>query len=526
MSSVCGEVGFQRPPPPVRKRRSILPRTKLVKNLDQAHIEPRTAPGPSYTGYPGPREDGRFHRDKGNSESQKNDNRTRGDTEGRDGRSTPGEPGYRTSPGVPGYRTSPGVPGYRTSAGNRYKEKNLSPHVPFSDKVLKSPSLKKKRQAPSPPSSSVEPGYHSSHSSVEPGYHSTHPSQISCGNPNFLYHSKEEHNSSYTHDVNSKYRHETNSSYSSVQNINSSSGQNLNSRSRQNIVYSSENDINLSINSIINSSCSYDKNTSSRTKIKSSSRKGIYSSSRDCLNPSSRQYMIYTSKPVSDSSLGNVPGLSQSGEHLSPNSPRSTPISSNPQTRSIHPSPHIRTSHSSPTGFESLPETDIRPVSGLPKPLDRISRSNKPFHPSLSTSKTTPNIGSSRIKENSAFLGLNSENPEEKERHAELVNELRDVLEQKKVLKSVEMFSTVETNSSIFKFSTYKSYNPVPQKSENMRSKIKLFDTEPATRKEQSGEEKKTARKEENAHQNKEKVLENGFSSGVFKHTGARSKNT
>ena len=44
------------------------------------------------------------------------------------------------------------------------------------------------------------------------------------------------------------------------------------------------------------------------------------------------------------------------------------------------------------------------------------------------------------------FLGLNSENPEEKERHAELVNELRDVLEQKKVLKSVEMFSTVENN--------------------------------------------------------------------------------
>ena len=48
-------------------------------------------------------------------------------------------------------------------------------------------------------------------------------------------------------------------------------------------------------------------------------------------------------------------------------------------------------------------------------------------------------------------MGLNSENPEEKERHAELVNELRDVLEQKKVLKSVEMFSTVETNRGIMK---------------------------------------------------------------------------
>ena len=48
-------------------------------------------------------------------------------------------------------------------------------------------------------------------------------------------------------------------------------------------------------------------------------------------------------------------------------------------------------------------------------------------------------------------MGLKSENPEEKERHTELVNELRDVLEQKKVLKSVEMFSTVETNRGIMK---------------------------------------------------------------------------
>ena len=48
--------------------------------------------------------------------------------------------------------------------------------------------------------------------------------------------------------------------------------------------------------------------------------------------------------------------------------------------------------------YYSLPETDIHPVSGLPKPMDRVSRSNKPSHPSLPTSKTMPNIGSSRIK--------------------------------------------------------------------------------------------------------------------------------
>ena len=42
-------------------------------------------------------------------------------------------------------------------------------------------------------------------------------------------------------------------------------------------------------------------------------------------------------------------------------------------------------------------------------------------------------------------MALTKGREEEQERHVELVNELREVLEQKRVLKSVEMF-TPETN--------------------------------------------------------------------------------